>query len=127
MPAVFAQLRAAIVAEQPKCAEVVDAMLPKLQSKMKERLHEMTDAIARLYANHFTLSELRDLEAFASTSPEKRDVESFKNSASGAKFLSLRPMLMREGAKAGMEWGQRIGAEADVEIKKELRALGFDI
>ena len=60
---------------------------------------EIVDMVAPIYTKHFSLEELEGLVAF-NTSPL------------GLRLNAENPGIMQESMAAGMDWGQKLGAEA---------------
>ena len=59
-----------------------------------------------LYDKYYTLDDLKAINAFYA-------------SPTGQKVLTSLPQIMQESMKIGQEWGAKIGAQAEEEIKQE--------
>ena len=91
-------------------AIVDDVLLPEFKSHIAELL----EAMAGLYAAHFTASEMRELEDWQKT-------------PLGRKMLGLAPRLATESLTVSRAWGQRVVREALVRHAAELRRRGVAI
>ncbi len=71
VPKIFQSLKAAIVQNDPEMEKQYDAMMPVLEQKAQQRMGELIDAVAVIYANNFTADELHDMTAFLGRQPAK--------------------------------------------------------
>lgn len=74
--------------------------------KAREGRSEFIDMVAAAYDRHFTIDELRQLDAFYATTL-------------GRKLLKEQPALLQESMLAGQQWGQRIGAAVGAQLAAE--------
>ena len=65
-----------------------------LQREFQANSAELLDEMAKLYASHFTIAEIRELRSFWS-------------SPVGQKFVASQPMLLQAGASIGEDWARR--------------------
>jgi hypothetical protein len=94
--------------------EVAAQIGSELAQEMKAGLPMLAEASARAYASHFTLQELKDIDAFYHT-------------PAGRKFASESPKMRQEITPLAMEWGKRAAAEALQKVIAKLRAQGVKI
>lgn len=85
-----------------------------LETEMKARLPKMLVAHARIYAAHYTLDELKALDAFYQT-------------PAGQKVIAENPKIMKEAVPLGMAWGKESAAEAMEKVVAKLRKDGVKI
>jgi hypothetical protein len=85
-----------------------------LTSEMKARLPKMLIANARIYAMHFSLAELND-------------IETFYRSPAGQKVIAENPKIMQETIPLGMAWGRESATEAMDQIIAKLRKDGVKL
>jgi len=100
--------------QRPAAAAQIDEATTLMIEKFRARKGEMVDLTAALYAEKFTAAELREVVAFY-VSPI------------GKKIVSEQPAILQRSMVAGMEWGRRIGVEADRELRQELKKRGVDL
>jgi uncharacterized protein len=75
---------------------------------------EFADAIARIYATHFTEAELKDLLAFY-------------QSPLGRKMLAEEPKAIVEMADYARKWGESITPDIMTKMRAELKKRGHDM
>lgn len=93
-------------------AEMLDGMLGSLQAaipglpddfwqrlRTEARLEDLVDAVAGVYAAHFTEKEIAELLAFY-------------DSETGQKLVRLQPRIQRECLLRGSEWGRAAAGRA---------------
>jgi hypothetical protein len=78
------------------------------------RLDDFMDALAIIYARHFSAAELRDLAGFM-------------RGPTGQKFVEKTPVLLNEGIVVGQKFGERVAAEMRDKMIEELRKRGHNI
>ncbi len=82
-----------------------------LSDEMRKQLPQLTTINAQTYANHFTLDELKAIDAFYQT-------------PAGQKIVSETPKIIRETAPLGMLWGRQAAQAAMQRVMEQLRAKG---
>ena len=85
-----------------------------LLDEMKSRIPIMIAANARIYANHFTLDELKA-------------IEQFYQSPAGQKAITELPAIAKETFPLGVAWGRESAAEALPKVIEKLRKQGVKI
>ncbi len=93
-------------------AEVRKAMDEVFLPEIKLRLPEFVDEMAGLYAAHFSLDELQQLNAFYLT-------------PLGRKLIDSQPTLMQQSAAMGQVWGQKTIQDVMQKIAPKLRERGI--
>jgi uncharacterized protein len=101
MNQMLTQMIAAMKAQSPG---VPDEFWAKFQQKMDMR--ELIDKLIPVYDKYYTIADLKAINAFY-------------ESPTGQKVLVSLPQIMQESMKIGQEWGAKVGAEAETEIKQE--------
>jgi hypothetical protein len=79
----------------------------KFQTGMVDRIPEALEALIPVYDRHFTLEQLRELNAFY-------------ESPIGQHTVTVMPLLTQESMTIGQEWGVRVADE----VAKELGIIG---
>jgi uncharacterized protein len=109
------QMLAGIKQQMPTISEdtlkLISQMLP---DEMKAELPKLVTMEAEVYASHFTLAELKALDAFYQTEV-------------GQKVISETPKILRETVPLGMVWGRQAGMTAMQHVIDKLRAQGVKI
>ena len=67
LPTLIMNLKPAIVRNGPELEKQYDAMMPTFQQQATQRVHELIDALAAVYARNFTVDELNVIAAFYAT------------------------------------------------------------
>jgi uncharacterized protein len=100
--------------KQPGKAKEIDEVMTKLAAKFRSRKTDVIDMTAPLYAEKFTIAELKEIGAFYKT-------------PIGQKMLKTQPEIMQRSMQMGMVWGQKIGQEVEAEAREELKKRGIDL
>jgi hypothetical protein len=114
LPLIFQQLKPVIVQGRPEVERDYDAIQPLMLGAVNARLGDFVDAMAALYARHFTAEELRQITAF------------YRGPA-GQKFLQVMPAISQESLAMGQKLGQEIARDLQARITDELRKRGHKI
>lgn len=97
----IAMMLDAVKQSNPK---VDPAILDRLKAKMDVR--ELENEMVAIYDRHFSTEDLRTVRAFYKTE-------------TGRRVLERMPLVMKEGATAGQQWGMRKEAELVRELEAE--------
>ncbi|MGE0766026.1 MAG: DUF2059 domain-containing protein [Hyphomicrobiaceae bacterium] len=114
IPSLVQQMTAIFVQQQPAHERVIRQAFAGVALRMTERKNELIVEIAKLYAQQFSLAELRELTQFFADGVGKR-------------FVDKQLVILPQSMAIGQQWGARIGAEVDAEMRKELRKRGVPI
>jgi len=114
VPALVHQMTAIFIQQQPAHEKTIREAFAGIAVRMSERKGELLVEIAKLYAQQFTLDELRELTQFF-------------NSGVGKRFVEKQLVILPQSMAIGQRWGARIGREVDAEMRKELRKRGVPI
>jgi hypothetical protein len=82
-----------------------------LTDEMRKELPPFVQASAQIYANHFTLDDLKALDAFYQT-------------PAGQKVVSETPKIFQETMPLGRIWGREAAQAAMQRVMEQLRAKG---
>jgi uncharacterized protein len=111
MPAMLAAFRR----QSPNLPEETYKLVEQMLSdEMRKELPQMTIINAQIYANHFTLDELKAIDAFYQT-------------PAGQKIMSETPKIFRETVPFGALWGRQAAQAAMQRVIEQLRAKGVKI
>jgi uncharacterized protein len=114
VPALFKNLKPSIVQGRAEVDRQYDALTPMMIDAFNQRVSEMTDAAAIVYARTFTVEEIHTLNDFYKTS-------------AGQKMLQKLPAMTQELMVAGRKFGQSVGAEVQQRMIDELRKRGINL
>ncbi len=99
-------------------ADIPDAVIQQFMAifrqEMKDSLPEILDAQAKVYASHYTTSELQSLVQFYQS-----DI--------GKKVITETPSILKETLALGQAWGRSTGQRAAQDTIAKLRAQGVKI
>jgi uncharacterized protein len=103
LPALFQSFRTAIAQNRPDIEKQYDAMTPIFNQIAQQRLSELTDKIAIIYASNFTVDELHDIAAFY-------------RSPTGQKFVTQQAIIAQQSLLAGQQFGQEVARDVQQQM-----------
>jgi uncharacterized protein len=95
-------------------AKDLNEIAANLQRDYAPRANELVDATARIYAEHFTEAELKDMLAFY-------------QSPVGRKMLVEEPKVIEESMTNAGQWGDALAEDVIVKMRAEMKKRGHDI
>jgi hypothetical protein len=113
-PMILQQLKPAIAQGRPEVEKDYDTFMPQIVAAANVRMGEFVDAIATVYAAHFTADELRQIAVF------------YKGPV-GQKFLQNMPKIMQDSMSVGQKFGESLAADMRNRMTDELRKKGHKI
>jgi hypothetical protein len=90
LPVILLGLKPVLTQERPETERAFDAVLPKMAEAYAPYYTAMVDAAATVYANNFTVDELREIEAFY-------------NRPAGKKLLEKSQAIAQQSTQVGQE------------------------
>src|ERR1700758_26848 len=105
---VVQQTTGTILQTNPGLSKDLDEVSAQLRTEYQPRIAEMTNEIVRLYAQHFTEQELKDVVAF------------YKSSA-GKKMLTEEPKILDETYARIQQWANRLQGEVMSRVRAEMK------
>jgi uncharacterized protein len=103
VPTYLADLKPKIVQNRPEVEKQYDAMMPTFQQQAMQRVDELTEAMATIYARYFTVDDLQIIDAFYGT-------------PTGQKLLEVNPTISAQNVQAFNQFGQAVVDD----IKKQM-------
>ena len=100
--------------QNPDKGAVIDEVMGLMREKFLARSAEVLDMVAPLWAEKFSVAEMKEIAAFFA-------------SPIGRKVIEAQPGIMQKAMQAGMQWGQKIGKEVEAEARKEFEKRGIKI
>lgn len=95
-------------------AKDLNEVAADLEKQFEPRADELLDAAARIYASHFTETELRQILAW-------------DQSPVGRKMMNEEPKAFDEALAHAGEWGQNFSDEVIARMREEMKKRGHDI
>lgn len=95
-------------------AEVAQTVDDVLLPEFRARLGELTAVITELYAENYTLDDMRELRAFYAT-------------PLGQRLLKVGPVIGAQSFAAGRKWGETVANDAFRKNAEELRRRGVTL
>ena len=114
LPAILLSLKPALVQDRPEIERDYDAMMPTIEDAFTPYYNAMIDDIATVYANNFTVGELRDIEAFY-----RQPV--------GQKLLEKTPALTQQSNQVGQDASRRAAEDLRTRLTEALRQKGHKL
>jgi hypothetical protein len=114
IPGIFKNLKPAIVQGRAEVEQQYDTIAPAMIDAFRQRVSEMSDAAAIVYARNFSIDDIHALNDFYKT-------------PAGQRLLQKMPAISQEMMGAGMKFGQSIGGEVQKRMVDELRKKGVNL
>ena len=111
IPGVVEQAKNLFLQQDPGLAKDLNEVATKMRADLAPRFSELTDEVAKLYASHFSESELKQLLAFY-------------KSPLGMKLISEQPKVGDEGLKFAQDWANRLSDQVIANMREELKKRG---
>jgi len=94
LPVILLGLKPVLTQERPEMERAFDAVLPKMAEAYAPYYTAKVDAAATVYANNFTVDELREIEAFYGR-------------PAGRKLLEKSQAIAQQSTQVGQETGRK--------------------
>jgi hypothetical protein len=114
LPAILLNLKPALVQDRPEIESDYDAMMPMIADAFTPYYNAMVDNVAAVYANNFTLGELREIEAF------------YRQPA-GQKLLEKTPSLAQQSNQAVQDVSRKATEDLRTRLTEALRQKGHKL
>jgi hypothetical protein len=114
IPALTGQLTQTFVQLAPDRAREIREVMGELVKRFSRRKAELIDEVTLIYAERMSIDDMRE-------------VARFYRSGAGRRMVEAQPQILRRSMSVGQAWGQRIGAELDAEMRRELKKRGIDL
>jgi uncharacterized protein len=100
LSAILLSLKSTVVQNRPELEKQYEAMMPLFNQAAAQRLDELAETIATIYARNFSVDELHDITAFF-------------RSPTGQKYLAYLPSSTQENMAAGRQFGQEVADDVE--------------
>ena len=114
LPVILLGLKPALTQDRPEIERDYEAMLPTVADAYTPYYNAMVDGIATVYANTFSVEELRQIEAF------------YRQPA-GQKFLEKSQAILQQSAQIGEDTGRKAAEALRTSLTQLLRQKGHKL
>jgi uncharacterized protein len=114
LPAILLGLRRTLTQERPEIESDYDSMKPMLDAAFAPYYTAMLDDVAAIYANNYTVAEMRDLETFF-----QRPV--------GQKYLEKAPAVTQQISQVTQDASRKAADELRTRLTEALRQKGHKL
>jgi hypothetical protein len=114
IPGVIEQAKNLFLQTNPNLGKELNEAAATLRTELAPRREQVTDEVARLYAQKFTEQELKDTVAF------------FK-SPLGKKILVQEPAFVEQSLTFAQDWANKLSEEVIVKMRAEMKKKGHDL
>jgi hypothetical protein len=114
LPVILLGIKPALVQDRPEIERDYNAMMPAIADAYTPYYNAMIDSIAKVYAENFSVDELRQITAF------------YRQPA-GQKFLQKSQAIMRQGTQIGEDTGRKATEDLRASLTQLLRQKGHKL
>ena len=114
LPVILLGLKPALTQDRPEIERDYDAMMPAVADAYTPYYNAMVDSIATVYANSFSVDELRQIEAFY-----RQPV--------GQKFLDKSQAIRRQSVQIGEDTSRKAAEDLRASLTQLLRQKGHKL
>ncbi len=114
LPAIVLGLRRTLTQDRPEIERDYDSMKPMVDAAFQPYYTAMLDDVAAIYANNYTVAEMRDMEAFF-----QRPV--------GQKYLEKSPVITQQTAKVTQDASHKAADDLRARLTEALRQKGHKL
>jgi hypothetical protein len=114
LPAILLTLKPALTQDRPEIERDYEALMPTMADAFTPYYTAMVDAVATVYANNFTVDEMRQIDAFYSQ-------------PAGQKLLQKAPALAQQSNQVGQESSRKAADDLRARLTEALRQKGHKL
>jgi len=114
IPGVIESAKNSFLPTNPQFAQPLNQVAAELRKEYEPRNSEILEEVAKIYAEHFTEQELKDLVAFYRT-------------PLGKKMLTQEPIALDQSLKAAQAWAVRFSDEVIERFHAEMKKKGYNL
>lgn len=111
---VVEQARLFYLQQNPGFGKDLNEIAGKIRKDLEPRFSELTDALAKQYADAFTDQEMKDILAFY-------------QSPVGKKMIALQPKLTDQSMQFAQDWANKLSEEVTAKMRQELIKRGHKL
>ena len=114
VPSILQQTLNVVLQQNPDLQKDLVASVQAIRPEFEKRQGEITDIVARIYAQRFTEAELKE-------------ILSFYRSPTGKKFVTDIAAVLEQSFVKTQEWGGKLSEEVVVRLRAEMKKKGHTI
>jgi hypothetical protein len=114
IPGVIESAKNQFLPTNPQLAGPLTEVANQLHKEYEPKRAEIVDLVARIYAQHFTEQELKDIVAFY-------------KSPSGKKMLTQEPLAIKQSLDAAQEWANQFSDTVLQRFRVEMQKKGHKL
>ena len=111
---VVEQAKGLFLQQDPSLGKDLNEVAAKLRTDLQPRFVELTDEVARFYANSFSEKELKE-------------ILDFYKSPTGKKLLAEQPKIVDSSMKFAQDWANKLSDQVIANIRVELKKRGHEL
>lgn len=111
VPGVVEQSKILFLQQNPGLAGDLNEIAARMRTDLAPRLNELYTETAKIYADHFTEQELKDLLAFF-------------GSPVGKKYITEQSVVVNASLKFAQDWANKLSDEVTGKMREELKKKG---
>ena len=114
IPGVIQRVKQTLVPTNPQLIGPLDEVAAQLNKEYGAKRADIINEVARVYAQHFTEAELKDILAFY-------------KSPTGRKMLAEEPKAVEQSLRAAQDWAQKFSEVVLERFRVEMKKKGYDL
>jgi uncharacterized protein len=114
IPGVIERAKQSLVPTNPQLIDPLNQVAEQLKREYAPKSVEIENEVARVYAQHFTEAELRDILAFY-------------KSPVGRKMVTEEPKAIEQSLKAAQDWAAKFSDVVLERFRTEMKKKGYDL
>ncbi len=114
IPGVIEQAKLLFLQQNPDLATDLNAVAAELRKEYAPRVSELTDHVAKLYAQRFTEAELKKIVAFY-------------NSPVGKKYQDQLPQVVQASGRFAHDWANKLSDQVIEKIREDMKKRGHPL
>lgn len=111
---VVEQAKILFLQQDPSLNADLNEIATKMRTELAPRMEQVTDEVAKLYANHFT-------------EPELKEILTYYQSPVGKKMLAQQPIIVDASLKFAQDWANKLSEEVVAKMRAELKKKGHNL
>jgi hypothetical protein len=114
IPGVIESVKNTYVPTNPQLIQPLNEVAAQLRKDYEPKRAEILNEVSRIYAQHFTEQELKDLVAFYKT-------------PLGQKMITQEPIALDQSLKAAQDWASKFSDEVLQRFRAEMKKKGYTL
>ena len=114
IPGVIESAKNGFLPTHPQLAQPLNEIAAEMRKQYEPKRNEIIDEVAKIYAQHFTEQELKDLVTFY-------------KSPLGKKMVTEEPFAVDQSLKAAQAWAMHFSDEVIERFQVEMKKKGYNL